>query len=123
MATLSHPIFKHPVEVGPKDGARFQRVIARVDSHSTYTVMPAPLLTMLGVEPEWSQQFELADGRREERSLAEVRIRIGGQERTTICVFGRPESEPVLGAYTLAGFGLQPDTAGQRLVPASLFLG
>ena len=115
--------FNHAVEVGPKDGARFQRVIARVDPHTTYTVMPGPLLIMLGIEPEWSQQFELADGRQEERSLAEVRLRIGDQERTTICVFGQPESEPVLGAYSLAGFGLEADTAGQRLVPAPLFLG
>ena len=115
--------FNHSIEVGPKDGARFQPVIARVDPHSTYTVMPGPLLTMLGIESEWSQQFELADGRREEHSLGEVRLRIDGQERTSICVFGQPESEPVLGAYTLAGFGLQADTAGERLVPASLFLG
>ncbi len=115
--------FNHSIEVGPKDGARFQRVIARVDPHSTYTVMPGPLLTMLGVEPEWSQQFELADGRREERSLAEVRLKIADQERTTICIFGQPESEPVLGAHTLAGFGLQADTTRQRLVPAPFFLG
>ena len=115
--------FNQSVEVGPKDGARFQRVIARVDPNSTYTVMPGSLLTMLGIEPEWSQQFELADGRREKRSLAEVRLRIDAQERTTVCIFGQPESEPVLGAYTLAGFGLQADTAGQRLVPATLFLG
>ena len=115
--------FNHPVDVGPNDGARYQRVIARVDPHSTYTVMPGPLLTMLGVEPEWSQQFELADGSREERSLAEVRLRIGDRERTSICVFGQPESEPVLGAYSLAGFGLEADPDGQSLVPAPLFLG
>ena len=115
--------FNQSVEVGPRDGPRFQRVIARVDSSSTYTVMPGPLLTMMGIEPEWSQQFDLADGRREERSLAEVRLRIDDGERTTICVFGQPDSEPVLGAHTLAGFGLQADTGRQRLVPASLFLG
>ena len=115
--------FNQPVEVGPKDGTRFQRVIARVDPRSTYTVMPGPLLTMLGIEPEWSQQFELPDGRREEHSLAEVRLKIDAQERTTICVFGQPDSEPVLGAHTLAGFGLQADTAGQSLVPTTLFLG
>ena len=115
--------FNQSVEVGPRDGARFQRIIARVDPRSTYTVMPGPLLTMLGIEPEWSQQFELADGRREERSLAEVRLKIAGQERTTICVFGQPESEPVLGAYTLDGFGLEADLAGQKLVPKRLFLG
>ena len=115
--------FNQAIEVGPKDGARFQRVIARVDPDSTYTVMPGPLLTMLGIGPEWSRQFELADGRREERSLAEVRLRIEGQEQTTICIFGQPEGEPVLGAYSLAGFGLEVDATGQKLVPAPLFLG
>ena len=114
--------FNHAIEVGPKDGARFQRVIARVDLNSTYTVLPGPLLTMLGIEPEWNQQFELADGRREEHSLAEVRLRIDAQERTTICVFGRPESEPIRGAYTLNGFGLEADSAGQKVVPKRLFL-
>ena len=122
MTTFNHPIFKHPVEVGPKDSARFQRVIARVDPHITYTVMPGPLLTMLGIEPGWSQQFQLADGRREEHTLAEVRLRIDDLERTTICVFGQPESEPILGAYTLDGFGLEADPAGQKLVPRPLFL-
>ncbi len=60
---------------------------------------------------------------REERSLAEVRLRIDDQERTTIRVFGQPESEPVLGAYSLAGFGLQADADRQGHLPARLFLG
>ena len=59
--------FNHPVGVGPRDGSGFQRVIVRVDTRNTYTVMPAPLLTMLGVEPEWTSEFELADESREER--------------------------------------------------------
>ena len=115
--------FNHSIEVGPRDGARFQRVIARVDPNNTYTVLPSSLLTMLGIEPEWSQQLQLAGGRREEHSLAEIRLRIDGRERTTICVFGQPESEPVLGGYSLTAFGLQVDAAGQKLVPAPLFLG
>ena len=122
MATFNHAIEVGPKAVGPKNGARFQRVIARVDPHTTYTVMPGPLLTMLGIEPQWSQHFELADGRREEHSLAEVRLKIGDRERTSICVFGQPESEPVLGAYTLQGFGLAVDPATNALVPARLFL-
>ena len=93
-----------------------------MDPHITSTVMPGPLLTMLGIEPGWSQQFELADGRREEHTLAEVRLRIDDLERTSICVFGQPESEPILGAYTLDGFGLEADPAGQKLVPRRLFL-
>jgi predicted aspartyl protease len=95
---------------------------ALVDTGSTYTVVPAPLLESLGIAPEWSSVFELADGRREEYSLAEVLVRVNGQERTTICIFGKPEGEPLLGAYTLEAFGLAADPVNRRLVPARLFL-
>ena len=54
--------------------------------------------------------------------MAEVRVRISGQERTTICIFGKGESEPILGAYTLEGFGFTADTVNRALIPARLFL-
>jgi hypothetical protein len=114
--------FHQQVSVGPKDGSRFQHVIALVDTAATYAVMPGPLLTMLGIAPEWAGVFELAGGGREERGLAEVRLRIDVAERTTICVFGRPDSQPVLGKYALDGFGLAADEAHGTLVPARLFL-
>jgi clan AA aspartic protease len=114
--------FHYTVAVGPKDASRFERVTALVDTGSTYTVVPSPLLENLGIAPEWSSVFELADGRREEYSLAEVRVRVNGQERTTICIFGKAEGEPLLGAYTLEAFGLAADPVNRRLVPARLFL-
>ena len=99
-----------------------QSVIASVDPGASYTAMPAPLLTMVGISPEWASVFERADGNQEELPLAEIRLRINDQERTTICVFGTPDSQPVIGAYTLDGFGLAVDPAGGALVPARLFL-
>ena len=39
-------------------------------------------------------------------ALAEVRIRVDGRERTTICVFGSPESVPTLSSYALAGLAM-----------------
>ena len=117
------PPFHQHLEIGPRDGSRFQMVIAQVDTSSTYTLMPATVLTMLGVAPEWTQTLERASGEQEERQLAEVRIRLNGQERTAVCVFGGPDSEPVLGAHTLLSFGLAVDAANQRLVPATLQLG
>ena len=93
-----------------------------MDTGSTYTGVPGPILEELGIAPEWTSVFELADGRQEEYGLAEVRLGIGGEERTTICIFGAPESEPLLGAYALEGFGLAADPVNGRLVPARLFL-
>ena len=114
--------FHYAVAIGPKDGPQLETVEALVDTGSTYTMMPSPILERLGISPEWTSVFELADGRQEGYSLAEIRLRINGQERTTICIFGRPESEPLLGAYALEGFGLAADPVNSRLVPARLFL-
>ncbi len=109
-------LFPYPIEVGPKDGSRFERLRAAVNPESTYTVVPALILAGLGIEPEWTTVFDRSDGSQEENSLAEVRLRIDGQERTTICVFGKPDSGTVLGSYTLTGFGLAPDSVNRRLV-------
>ena len=114
--------FQHPVDVGLQDGSRFQPVIARVDMSATYAIMPAPMLTMLGVSPQWTSFLDLADGSQEEYHLAEVRMRIDGLERTIVCVFGKPDTQPVLGSHTLQAFGLAPDPENRQLVPARLFL-
>ena len=115
--------FPYPIAVGPRDGSRFDSLRAAVNPESTYTVVPALILARLGIEPEWTSIFDLSDGSQEENSLAEVRLRIDDQERTTICVFGKPESATVLGAYTLAGFGLAPDSVNRRLVQVRPSLG
>ena len=114
--------FQQAIELGPKDGSRFQRVIAAVSAGNSYTLMPSPLLEMLGIDPEWTEVFEEAGGGRLEYSLAEVRVRIDGRERTTVCVFGDADRQPALGKYTLDGFGLAVDEANGRLAPARLFL-
>lgn len=98
--------FHHAIEIGPRDGTRFQRVLANVEPSNLYTVMPAPFLTMLGIEPEWRQTFETPDGDRQEQSLAEIRVKLARGDRTTVCIFGGPDSEPTLGSHTLAAFGL-----------------
>ena len=116
------PPFQHPVEIGPADGSRFQRLIAQMDGNTTYAVFPAPVLNMLGVEPAWSQVFQMAAGGEQERQMAEIRVRLEGQERTTVCVFGDADSQPALGRHTLEAFGLVAGEAGGRLVEARLLL-
>ncbi len=114
--------FHHTVAVGPKNHSQMEEMEALVDMGSTYTVVPTPMLEKLGIAPEWTSIFELADGRQAEYGLTEVRIKIDEAERTTICIFGEPDSEPLLGAYTLEGFGLAADPVNGILVPARLYL-
>ena len=114
--------FSYPIELSAGDGGRFESLRALVDAASSYSVVPATILASLGVEPQWTGLFTTADGSRHEMPLAEVRIRVDGQERTTICVFGSPESVPTLGSYALAGLAMEADPANRRLTAAILFL-
>ena len=70
--------FRCPVEIGPRDGSRFQRVIAVAGSENIYSVLPSTLLEML--------------------PMAEVRIRINGEERTTSASTAKPTASPSLAA-------------------------
>lgn len=49
--------------------------------------------------------------------MAETRVRLDGQTRITLVIFGEEGTDPLLGAYTLEGFGLAPDPVGRRLIP------
>jgi predicted aspartyl protease len=91
-----------------------------VNTESTYAVLPSPMLSMLGIDPYWTGVVELASGGSEERSFAEIRIRIGDAERTV--VFGQPDSQPTLGSHTLQAFGLQVDPATGALVQTKSYL-
>lgn len=109
--------FRVTVEIGDPQGSRFQAVEALVDTGATYTWVPASVLAGLGVAPTFHFPFILADGRRIERDMAETRVRLDSQERITLVVFGDEGTEPLLGAYTLEGFGLAPDPVNRRLIP------
>ncbi len=114
--------FRCPIEIGPRDGSRFQRVIVVAGSENIYSVLPSTLLEMLGVTAEWESRFTLPSGGWEMLPMAEVRVRIDDQERTTICVYGKPDGEPTLGRHTLAAFGRAADPEEGKLVQADMFL-
>lgn len=109
--------FSVAIELGDPGGTRFRRLEALVDTGASYTWVPASTLRALGVTPRIRFPFVLADGRRLERDMAETRVRLDGQERTTLVVFGDDGTQPLLGAYTLEGFGVAADPVNKRLVP------
>ena len=114
--------FHYAVFAGTKDGSRLESVEAQVDSGSTYAMMPSTTLQGIEISPQWASTFEFADGRQEEYELGEVLLQINGESRTTICIFGGPDSRPIRGDYSLEGFGLTVDPVNRKLIPARLFL-
>jgi len=109
--------FRHPVRVGRLDGSAFETLEALVDTGSTYTWVPRPVLERLGIAPTTRRRLELADGSIVERTAGQVLITVGGETVFTLCIFGDPDSMALLGAVTLEECGLAPDPVRQRLVP------
>jgi len=108
--------FKVAFEVSDPRGERWEWVEALVDTGASYTWIPASVMRELGIEPTLRFPFVLADGREIERDVVEMRVRLDGDERTTLVVFGDEGTQPLLGAYTLEGFRLAPDPVNQRLI-------
>src|SRR5205085_1067187 len=79
---------------------------ALVDTGASYSWVPRDILGRLGVQRSFGREFQTADGRVIVRDMAEARARLEGDELPTLVVFGDPGSLPLLGAYTLEGFGL-----------------
>jgi len=109
--------FRVPLEIGNLAGASFVPIEALVDTGATYTWVPREILARLGLEPQQQRRFVLADGREVFYGVAWARVRIGQQSEPTMVVFGDPRSEPLLGVFTLEGFGLAADPVNRRLLP------
>lgn len=108
--------FRYPIEIGDPQGQRYERVEALVGTRASYTVLPAPFLERLGVQPLEQRPFERTDGTIINLSIGQTWIRIDGRVGIRIVVFSADDVY-ILGAETLAGFLLEVDPLGKRLVP------
>ena len=109
--------FQEPIEVGLRSGGPLVSLAALVDTGATYTWIPEEVLEGLGARPDEERVFVLADGREVRYPLAWVHIKIGARVQPTIAVFGARGSQPILGVFTLEGFGLGVDPVNRRLIP------
>ena len=114
--------FFQTIEIAASTDGPFEALEALVDTGATYTSIPRPVLERLGITPLERQPFVLADGRRIEYEISQVRVSINGRERFTVCIFGDEESTPLLGTVTLEEFGLSVDPVNKRLLPVPGFL-
>ena len=114
--------FRASVGLATEPDGPSEAITALVDTGATYTLVPAPILRRLGVEPIGRQTFHVADGSRVEREIGWLLVRIDGEERPTVVVFGDDGAEPLLGAVTMEEFGLGVDPVRRRLVPVGGYL-
>ena len=114
--------FRAAIGLATEPDGPSEAITALVDTGATYTLVPAPILRRLGVEPISRQTFRVADGSRVEQEIGWLLVRIDGEERPTVVVFGDDGAEPLLGAVTMEEFGLGVDPVRRRLGPVDGYL-
>ncbi len=105
-----------------REEGQSREVEMTVDSGATYPVIPRDVARELGIRPASRLTFTLADGRRIERELAQAGVAYDGRSAACMVVIGEEDDVPLLGAHALEGLGLEVDSVGKTLRPATQYL-
>src|SRR4029079_2561992 len=93
-----------------------------VDSGASLSVAPASELRKLGIEPEKTERFSLADGSVVTREVGIARFEVAGASGGAPVIFGEPGDAWLLGALSLESLGLLLDPLKRELRPMRLLL-
>ena len=114
--------FTVTAELGDMEGRNSERLELLVDTGSSYSFIPRPILERLGIRVTGQRPFRLANEERVFYDVGRAMVRVDGVEEVTLIVFGEPDVMPLMGTHALEGLGLVVDPANQRLVPVDALL-
>ena len=111
--------FRVPMEVSNFKDGRKVTVEALAGTGSGYSVVPAPLLEKIGIEPLWPVTFRGENGEPVQHDTGPAAISLEGN--TSICrvVFGE-EDQCIVGELTLEALLLAVDLEGEHLVEGEM---
>lgn len=95
---------------------------ALVDTGSEFTWAPRQVLEELGIRPEMTQRFVIADGRQLERQVGIAIVHAAGTKAPDYVTFAEPGDMIILGARSLEGMNLRVDALRKQLLPAGPIL-
>ena len=87
-----------------------------VDTGADATWVPRAILDALGIRPERSERYRMADGRVLKREVGFAVVHVGNKATVDEVVFGEPTDTVILGTRSLEGLNLRVDPRGKRLV-------
>jgi predicted aspartyl protease len=114
-------IFFQPLTLTGPTGV-VETLDAMVDTGAMFTVIPAPILNRLGVQPFDTIPVRFASGQQERWPIGQLQARLDGRERPILCLFGSADAPALIGAHTLEAFLLTVDPVEQKLVPKEALL-
>ena len=106
----------------PADQARGIDAEMLVDSGAIFSVVPADELSALGIAPEKTERFSLADGSSVTRQVGIARFEVVGRSGGAPVIFGEPGDAWLLGVLSLESLGLLLDPFKRELRPMRLVL-
>lgn len=89
-----------------------------VDTGAEGTWIPRPVLESLGITPERTEQYRMANGSVLEREVGFAIVHVAGITAPDLVVFAEPDDLTILGARSLEGLNLRVDPRQKQLVPA-----
>ena len=108
------------IQVGDRQGDRFEDLDIIVDTGSTYTAIPRATLERLGVPIQRSMPSKTADGWIVPVDVGETMVRLEGLQFHTPVIFAEDHEPTLLGVVTLEEAGLAVDPVEGRLIPTHL---
>ncbi len=106
----------------PADPEVAERLEFTVDSGAVYSVVPAPVLERLRIQPLKRDTFRLANGAHIDRQRGGAVFKFQGYIGVADVIFGEPGDATLLGALTLEALGLSLDPIRRELKPMELVL-
>ena len=86
-----------------------------VDTGATDSLVPAKHLKRIGIRPQGTRTYELADGSELKMRIGAAQLEFMGEFAGVTIVFGDDDAEPILGVTALESVGIEVDPKSQRL--------
>ena len=93
-----------------------------VDTGATDCVVPACELEKLGIKPEGSMTYELADGRRIDFEFGFARIEVMDRITSGRVLFGADNADPILGVTVMESTAIRIDPVSHKVEKLSAAL-
>ena len=110
--------FFHDIRLFGQDG-RSVDLRGLVDTGALYSLIPASVLTELGVRPFGSMNVQFADGEVQRWNRGLVEAEMLGERVPILAFFGSDDERVLIGAHILEAFALDVDVVKGELVPKS----
>ena len=99
-----------------------ERLEFTVDSGAVYSVVPAPVLERLNIQPLKRETFRLVNGTHIVRQKGGALFKFQDYVGCADVIFGEPADATLLGLLTLEALGLSLDPIRRELKPMELVL-